>query len=69
MGLMVAVTPLDGSKERVGDLLKRLYANGLIAFNCGRGPFRLRFLIPAIMTKEDIVNAGSIIEKSILEMS
>lgn len=69
MGLMVAVTPLDGSKEKVGDLLKRLYANGLIAFNCGRGPFRLRFLIPAVMTKEDIVNAGSIIEKSILEMS
>ena len=69
MGLMVATTPLDGSKEKMIALLKVLYKNGLIAFGCGRGPFRVRFLIPAVMTSNDIKVAGEIIEKSILEFS
>lgn len=69
LGLMVAVTPLDGSKEEVSKLLQNLYKNGLITFSCGRKVTRLRFLLPAIMTKEDISLAGKIIEKSILEMS
>lgn len=69
LGLMVAVTPLDGSKEKVGALLNKLFDNGLIAFNCGRGPFRLRFLLPAVMTEADIAVAKRIIEKSILELA
>ncbi|MCB0408120.1 MAG: acetylornithine aminotransferase, partial [Bdellovibrionales bacterium] len=69
LGLMVAVTPLDGSKEKVGELLKILYKNGLMAFSCGHGPFRLRFLLPAILTEKDIQLAGKILEKSILELA
>jgi len=69
LGLMIAVTPLDGGKETVTQLLHTLFKNGLIAFSCGRDPYRLRFLIPAIMTSKDIALAGEIIEKSILEMS
>lgn len=69
LGLMVAVTPLDGSKEKVGALLNKLYDNGLIAFNCGRGPFRLRFLLPVVMTEDDVAVAKRIIEKSILELA
>ncbi|MCB0361534.1 MAG: aminotransferase class III-fold pyridoxal phosphate-dependent enzyme, partial [Bdellovibrionales bacterium] len=69
LGLMIAVTPLDGSKEKVGQLLTRLYDNGLISFSCGRGPFRLRFLLPAVMSNDDVARAGEIIEKSILEMT
>ncbi len=69
MGLMVAVTPLDGSSAKVQELLKVLFRNGLMAFSCGRGPYRLRFLLPAILTPADIELAGAIIEKSILEMS
>ncbi|MCB0364299.1 MAG: aminotransferase class III-fold pyridoxal phosphate-dependent enzyme [Bdellovibrionaceae bacterium] len=69
LGLMVAVTPLDGSKEKQGELLKTLYKNGLMAFGCGRGPFRLRFLLPMIMTSQDIASAGKLIEKSILELA
>lgn len=69
LGLMVAVTPLDGSKEKMIALLKVLYKNGLITFGCGHGPHRLRFLIPACMTSEDIKVAGEIIEKSVLEMA
>lgn len=69
LGLMVAVTALDGSKEKQGELLKALYKNGLIGFGCGRGPFRLRFLLPMVMTVEDIAHAGEILEKSILELA
>lgn len=69
LGLMIAVTPLDGSKDKTMELLKVLYNNGLMTFACGRGPHRLRFLLPAVMTSEDIQLAGKIIEKSILEMA
>ena len=31
MGLMIAVTPLDGSKDKVNKLLQVLYKNGMIA--------------------------------------
>lgn len=57
MGLMVAVTPLDGSKEKQGLLLKTLFKNGLICFGCGSEPYRVRFLIPAIISSADIAVA------------
>ncbi len=66
LGLMVAVTPLDGSKEKQLGLLKDLYSNGLICFGCGKDPYRIRFLLPAILIKADIEVARGIIEKSIL---
>ncbi len=68
-GLMVAVTPLDGSKEKMNELLKVLFKNGLMCFGCGHGPYRLRFLIPAVIQSRDIAIAGEIIEKSVHEMS
>jgi acetylornithine/N-succinyldiaminopimelate aminotransferase len=67
LGLMVAVTPLDGSKDKVMNLLKVLFHNGLMSFGCGKDPFRIRFLIPAVMEDKDIQVARKIIEKSILE--
>lgn len=69
MGLMVAVTPLDGTRESMIKVLKTLYKNGIISFGCGRGPFRVRFLIPAVMTSDDIQVAKKVIEKSILELA
>lgn len=69
MGLMIAVTPLDGGKESVTKLLYTLFKNGLIAFSCGRDPYRLRFLLPANIETQDIELAGKIIEKSILELA
>ncbi len=68
MGLMIAVTPLDGSKDKVNKLLQVLYKNGMIAFSCGRDPYRLRFLLPLVMTDADIAQASQILEKSIHEM-
>jgi 4-aminobutyrate aminotransferase-like enzyme len=69
LGLMIAVTPLDGSKEKVSALMQLLFKNGLICFNCGRGPYRLRFLLPIVMTSADIATAKAVIEKSILELA
>lgn len=69
MGLMVAVTPLDGSKDKQGLLLKSLFKNGLICFGCGSDPYRIRFLLPAIITSADIQVAKKIIEKSVQELA
>jgi acetylornithine/N-succinyldiaminopimelate aminotransferase len=67
MGLMIAVTPYEGKKEQVDALLKRMFNNGMVAFNCGKDPVRVRFLVPAIIQDADIEVAKKIIEKSILE--
>lgn len=67
MGLMMAITCFDGSKDRMMEILKALYKNGLIAFGCGRGPFKVRFLIPAVMQESEIEEAVSIVEKTLLE--
>ncbi len=69
MGLMIAVTPLDGSKDKVTQLMHTLFKNGLIAFSCGHDPYRLRFLIPMVMESKDIDLAKQIIEKSVLELA
>jgi 4-aminobutyrate aminotransferase-like enzyme len=69
LGLMIAVTPLDGNKDKVNKLLQVLYKNGLMSFGCGKDPLKLRFLIPAVMQDKDIEVAKKIIEKSILECS
>jgi len=67
LGLMIAVTPLDGKKETVDKLLKKLFSMGLIAFACGKDPVRIRFLIPAIIEDHEIEMAGKILEQAIVE--
>lgn len=67
MGLMIAFTPFEGKKEQVDVFLKKLFENGVIAFPCGKGPVRARFLVPAIISDSEIDLALSVIEKTILE--
>jgi acetylornithine/N-succinyldiaminopimelate aminotransferase len=67
MGLMVAFTPFEGAKEQADIFMKKLFNNGVIGFGCGKGPFRVRFLIPACIQDQEIQMALSIIEKTILE--
>lgn len=67
VGLMVSMTPYDGSKEKVTKLLQELFKNGLMAFSCGHGPYKVRFLLPAILEKEHIEQTKNILEKTILE--
>lgn len=68
VGLMIAFTPFNGTKEEVLEMLKILFKNGLMAFFCGKDPYRIRFLLPAILEEKDIQFAGRILEKSCLEM-
>lgn len=67
LGLMIAFTPLDGKKETVDKLLKKMFTKGLIAFNCGKDPIRVRFLVPAIIEDKDIQVARKIIEECLIE--
>lgn len=67
LGLMIAVTPLDGKKETVDKLLKKLFAKGMVAFSCGKDPMRIRFLIPAVIQDSDIEVARKILESAIVE--
>jgi len=67
LGLMIAFTPFEGKKEQVDSFLKKLYNNGVIAFNCGKEPMRARFLVPAIIQDQDIDLALQVIEKTVLE--
>lgn len=68
MGLMIAFTPFDGSADKVNSFLKKLFQNGVIAFNCGKAPaMRARFLVPACIQDEDIDAALAVIEKTLLE--
>ena len=69
LGLMVGVTPFDGGKDIASKMVMTMYKNGLIGYTCGHDPYRLRFLLPAILESKDIQLAGKIIEKSILELS
>ena len=69
MGLMVAVTPLDGTKETQGKLTKALFKHGLICFGCGANPYRVRFLLPAILASEHIAVAKRIIETAVRELA
>lgn len=69
LGLMIAVTPLDGSKDKIQKLLKVMFDNGLMSFSCGRDPYKVRFLVPANIQDQDIELALSIFEKSILQVA
>ena len=69
LGLMIAVTAFDGDRTKTLKLLKRLFEKGFMAFGCGKEPFRLRFLIPAIVEDDHIQTACEIIEKTIIEIS
>lgn len=68
LGLMIAVTPMEGKKEQVEAILKKMFEKGVIAYSCGKSPVRIRFLIPAVIEDQDIAAAKKIIEESILEI-
>lgn len=68
LGLMVAFTPFGGEKDKMLSLVKKLFANGVMGFGCGSGPYRLRFLLPAILNEKHIAEVKSILEKTLLEL-
>ena len=63
-GLMIACTPYGGDREKVVDLVRRLFDVGVITFMAGEAVTRLRFLIPAGgITFEDIDKITAIFEE------
>ncbi|QDV69741.1 Acetylornithine aminotransferase [Rosistilla carotiformis] len=63
-GMMVAVTPGDGSYETANRWVRDLYDAGLICFLCGGNPHRVRFLPPpTITTPEHIDHAIALIDR------
>lgn len=69
LGLMLAITPFGGDKDKVNKLVKVLFNNGLMTYTCGKKPVRLRFLVPAVMTDRDTEAAAKILETSIHEVA
>ncbi|MCX7979297.1 MAG: aminotransferase class III-fold pyridoxal phosphate-dependent enzyme, partial [Bdellovibrionaceae bacterium] len=65
MGLMIAFTPFEGKKEQVDQFLKNLFQNGIVAFSCGKDPVRVRFLVPACISDQEIDEALKILEKTL----
>ncbi len=68
LGLMIAFTPYGGEKDKMLTLVKRLFENGLMCFGCGADPFRVRFLLPAILEEKHIIEIKSVMEKTLLEL-
>lgn len=68
LGLMIAVTPFSGDKDKVNKLIKVLFTNGVMAYTCGKDPLRIRFLVPAVITTAQMKEALAVIEASIHEV-
>ncbi|MCU0721076.1 MAG: aminotransferase class III-fold pyridoxal phosphate-dependent enzyme [Pirellula sp.] len=65
-GMMIALTPGDGSAKTGTETLQRLYDLGLMGFLAGANPNRIRFLPPpGITTEAHIDIACAIIEQAI----
>lgn len=67
IGLMVSMTPYDGSKDKVMKLLNILFRNGIIAFSCGHGPYKIRFLLPLVLEPRHIDEIKKILELALQE--
>ena len=68
LGLMVAFTPFHGGKDHMLKAVKKLFENGLMCFGCGSDPYRIRFLLPAILNKDHVDEVRLVIEKTFLEL-
>jgi acetylornithine/N-succinyldiaminopimelate aminotransferase len=64
VGGMVAFTPFDGNHDVVRQLNLALFEEGIISFNAGANPARIRFLPPVgVITPNDIDAICNTIEK------
>lgn len=69
-GMMIALTPGNGSFEHAKLLMDTLYEIGLLGFVCGSEPTRLRFLPPpATTTDQHIDEALVLLEQGVERLS
>jgi 4-aminobutyrate aminotransferase-like enzyme len=70
VGAMIGFTPFGGDGKLAGKLLTRLYERGLLGFNAGSAPTRLRFLPPLLVVEDsDIDAAAAILEATLAEVA
>ena len=69
-GAMLRFTPFGGDKDKVTQLCKVMFEEGVIAFYCGHGPFHIRML-PAlgIFKMEDWPRVFEIVERSMARVA
>jgi acetylornithine/N-succinyldiaminopimelate aminotransferase len=64
IGAMQAFVPFDGSAEIVSTLQKAAFEEGLLVFNAGSNPSKLRFLLPLNTTDEELEAGLTMLEKA-----
>ncbi|MCC6276951.1 MAG: aminotransferase class III-fold pyridoxal phosphate-dependent enzyme [Oligoflexia bacterium] len=66
LGLMISMVPYDGAKDKVQKLLQSLFEKGVIAFSCGHGPYKIRFLLPAVLEARHIEEIGGVLKEALI---
>ena len=67
-GLMAAFSLPKPSQKNTQQFLKKLFQNGVIGLICGHDPYRVRFLIPAVIKHKDINTLKTVLTKTLLEI-
>ena len=57
-GMMVALTPGDGSAEAAKEMVHEFFNAGLMSFVAGGNPARVRFLPPPAVTNKEHIGAA-----------
>lgn len=66
VGGMMRLTPFAGDKPMIMKVLNALFAEGVIAFYCGHGPYHIRFLPPVgVMKPEQFKDVFEIVERAL----
>jgi 4-aminobutyrate aminotransferase-like enzyme len=69
IGGMIAFQPFEGTPDQVKAVLMKLFELGVIAFNCGHGPYLIRMLPPLpAMTEEDVDGVCKIIDQALCQV-
>jgi 4-aminobutyrate aminotransferase-like enzyme len=65
LGAMHAFVAFDGSAELANLVLQRAFEEGLLAFNAGASPTKIRLLLPLNTTDEELEAGFAILEKAL----
>jgi 4-aminobutyrate aminotransferase-like enzyme len=57
-GMMIALTPGDGSSQAANDLVLAMFEAGLMGFVAGSNPARVRFLPPPVITTNEHIDVA-----------
>lgn len=67
IGTMIAFEVAEGDDAKTKQIVKELFAAGIVCFTAGHHPTRIRFLLPVTLTEAHIDDIFVILEKTIRE--